>query len=131
MGMYKYVKESFAKSVATRSNEYKKRLDVWRRQPTVVRAEGPTNVVRAHVLGYKAKKEFTIVRTRVSKGKRARPSPRLGRKPGKNVKRVSPGLNLQRLAEQRVFSKFSNLSVVNSDLAGEDGMHKYYEVIMR
>ncbi|MBI3587895.1 50S ribosomal protein L15e [Candidatus Micrarchaeota archaeon] len=130
MGMFKYVRESFQQSVSKHSDTFKARLQKWRKQPSIVRVENPTNTVRAHELGYKAKKEFVVVRIRVSKGKRTRPAAALGRKPGKNVKRVSPGFSLQNLAEQRTAVKYPNLKVVNSYLAGMDGTHKYFEVIL-
>jgi large subunit ribosomal protein L15e len=129
--MYKYVKEAFQTAFSKRTPEYKARLQKWRKQPTVVRVEKPTNPVRARELGYRAKKDFIIVRVQLTKGKRARISPKLGRKPGKNVKRVSPGLSLQRLAMQRAKTCYPNLKVVNSYVVGADGQTHFYEVIMR
>lgn len=87
--------------------------------------------MRARSLGYKAKKEFVIARVRVAKGKRSRPAPALGRKPGKNVKRVSLAKSLRWLAEQKALRKHKNLSLIGSYFIGSDGVSEYYEVIMR
>jgi large subunit ribosomal protein L15e len=128
--MYKYVRKSFALSFKTRSDAFKQRLAKWRRENTVVRAEGPTNPVRARELGYRATKDFIIARVRVKRGKRVRDRSRLGRKPGKNRKRVNPGRELSYYAEQKVKRDFTNLDVVGSYLVGEDGINKYFEVIL-
>ena len=54
---------------------------LWRRQPVMKKLEGPTKPKRARALGYKAKQGFVIVRTRIKKGGRRRPTIRKGRKP--------------------------------------------------
>ena len=130
MGMYKYVKQSFARSLAERSDAYRKRITEWRGQNVAMRVENPLNPVRAHELGYKAKKGFAIVRVRVAKGKRKRRAPDLGRKPGKNVKKVPPGISLQRIAERKVLLRHANMRVIGSYVVGEDGTDKYFEVIL-
>lgn len=38
--------------------------------------------------------------------------------------------SIQRIAEERAASHYPNMEVLNSYWVGEDGMHKYYEVIL-
>lgn len=106
-------------------------MSVWRKQKVIARAEKPTNPIRARELGYKAKKEFVIVRVRIKRGKRTRRKPDLGRKPGRNVKRVNPGRNLAFYAKQKAMKRFKNLLVVGSYLVGQDGVHKFFEIVMK
>ncbi len=131
MGAYKYIRESFAKTTAQRGETVRKRLEAWRKQPGVVRVDNPTNPARAREVGYKAKKEFIIARVRVSKGKRSRPRAEMGRKPGKNVKRVPFAKPLSWLAEQKAAKKFTNLAVINSYNVASDGDVEYYEIVLR
>ena len=134
MGMYKYIKQTFQSEYAKKDGMgtfYKARLIQWRREPTVTRVEKPTNLIRARELGYKAKKGFVIVRVSVPKGRRARPKPKKGRKPGpSSAKYFSPGKSKQWIAEEKAQRKFQNLEVLNSYWVGEDGQRKWFEVIM-
>jgi large subunit ribosomal protein L15e len=131
MGAYKYIKESFQKSYKERSDSFRTRLQEFRKGNTVERVDKPTNPPRAHALGYKARKDFMVARVRIKRGKRSRPKPDQGRKPGRNRKFVNPGISLQHYAEQKVLRRFPNLKVLNSYIVGEDGMYKYFEVIMQ
>ena len=131
MGMYGYVQKSFSQSFKERSPAYRKRLMQYRKGATIQRVEKPTNIARAHVLGYKARKDFEVVRVRVPRGKRRRRAPDLGRKPAKNRKFENPGKPWQWFAAQRAGRKFKNLEIVNSYWVGEDGRSQYYEVILR
>ncbi|MEW5955495.1 MAG: hypothetical protein AB1626_03085 [Candidatus Micrarchaeota archaeon] len=130
MGMYKYIQQTFQKEYSERAPLLRRRLAQWRDQPTVTRAERPTNLARARGLGYEAKKEFLVARVRVKRGKRRRPAPALGRKPGKNRKTENPGRPWQWFAEQKAARRFPNLRAVNSYFVGEDGQNAYYEVIL-
>ena len=67
---------------------------------------------------------------RVKRGKRRRPAPSLGRKPGKNRKKENPGKPWQWFAEQKAAKRFPNLRALNSYFVGEDGQNAYYEVIL-
>ena len=116
--------------MAARTPEFRARLHAWSAGNTVERVKNPLNPVRARALGYKAEKGCVVVRVRVKKGKRARPAPRMGRKPGKNVKRVPPGHSQKQIAEARAARKYSNLRVVNSYFVGQDGTSAFFEVIM-
>ncbi|MBI5225032.1 hypothetical protein HY989_04145 [Candidatus Micrarchaeota archaeon] len=131
MGAFKYIQKSFQKSYSERSDSFRQRLQKFRKDNTVQRADKPTNPARARELGYKARKDFMIARVRIKRGKRSRPKPDQGRKPGRNRKFVNPGISLQRYAEDKVARRFPNLEVLNSYIIGEDGMFKYFEVIMR
>lgn len=117
--------------------EYKARDDVlknkvrsWRRGPTMARVERPSNLPRARRLGYKAKQGYAIVRVRMDKGRRRRPTPMGGRKPRHNYRYVQPNLSHQAIAEQRANRKYRNMEVLNSYWIGEDGNYKFFEVIL-
>ena len=118
------------KTVSPSKASLKERLIVWRKQKVVERIEKPSNPKRAHSLGYKAKQGFVVARVRIGKGKRKRPKPTGGRVPKKAGRFFSTGKSKQLMAEEKVAGKFPNLEVLNSYYAGEDGQHKWYEVIM-
>ena len=132
MGYYKYVAELWKKpSKGPLAEIYKWRLAEWRRQPAIVRVERPTRINRARALGYKAKPGFIVVRVRVRKGGLNRPRPRSGRRPKRmGVQGYSPHKSTQLIAEERAARKFPNLVVLGSYWVGEDGMYKWYEVVM-
>ena len=44
--------------------------------------------------------------------------------------KIKVGKNLQRIAEERTAKRYTNLEVLNSYFVGEDGKHKFYEVIL-
>ncbi len=131
MGAFKYIKASFEKAYKTRSDAYKKRLQAWRGQSTVERVENPINPIRAKELGYKATKDYIVVRVRTRRGKFKRPRPDLGRKPAKNRLRENPGKPWSWFAEVKAQRFYPNMKVVNSYWVGEDGVAQYYEVILK
>jgi len=131
MGMAKYVRASFAQSAKERSESYTLRLRKWRRQQVVTRMENPTNPLRARELGYKATKDYCVALVRIRRGRHVRRQPDLGRKPGRNRKRVEPGRELKWYAINRAARKFTNLTPINAYWVGEDGVYKYFEVIFR
>ncbi len=109
----------------------KERLMQWRRQPSIVRIEKPTRLNRARELGYKAKQGVIVVRVRIRKGGRRKPRPNKGRRPKRmGVYGFAPAKGLQAIAEERAQRKYMNLVVVGSYYVGEDGLYKWYEVIM-
>jgi len=132
MGYYKYVAAIWKKPTSSEFKEiYKKRLMLWRRQPTIVRVEKPTRINRARALGYKAKQGFVVVRVKVRKGGLNRPRPRSGRRPKRmGVYGYSPHKSAQLIAEERAQRKHPNLVVLGSYWVGEDGMYKWYEVVL-
>ena len=131
MGAYKYMRQSYQKTFATKNPVMRNRLIAWHKEHTLVRVDTPTNIIRARSLGYKATKDFIIVRVRISKGKRVRRRADLGRKPGKNRKEVNPGAPLGYYAEVKASRKFNNLEVVGVYFVGMTGTDKYFEVIMK
>jgi len=53
------------------------------------------------------------------------------RKPSKaGIKKITMGKSIQRIAEERVDRRHPNMEVLNSYWVGEDGRHKWYEVIL-
>ncbi len=54
-----------------------------------------------------------------------------GRKPKRRgLRKITMAKSIQRMAEERVGRRYPNLEVLNSYWIGEDGRHKYYEVIL-
>mgnify|MGYP001569781548 CR=1 FL=1 len=102
----------------------------WRKQGTITRLDGPTDPARARRLGYKAKQGFVVVRVRVPKGGRKRPKPPGGRVPKKAGRFFTLNTSKQVVAEQKADRKFRNMRVMNSYATGEDGVFKWYEVIL-
>lgn len=103
----------------------------WRREPVVVRVDSPTRLDRARALGYEAKQGFVVVRVKVRKGGMNRPRPNSGRRPKRmGVYGYAPAKSTQLIAEERANDKYPNLEVLGSYYVGEDGIYKYYEVIL-
>lgn len=130
MGAYKYIQKAFQKEYKERSKEYKDRLFDWRQGDSIVRVDTPTNLPRARILGYKAKRGIAVIRVRIDKGRRRRRAPHGGRKHRHNYQYVQPQLSHQAIAEQRASRKYINMEVLNSYWVGEDGTDKYFEVIL-
>lgn len=108
----------------------KEQLIGFRTQGTIVRVEKPSDPQRARRLGYKAKQGFVVVRVRVPRGTRKRPKFAGGRKP-KTFGRFYPlDKSMQQVGEEKAGKKYPNLEVLNSYWVGEDGMHKWFEVIL-
>lgn len=124
MSYLKYLKVSSSANA-------KDRLTSWRRQPSMIRVEKPTRIDRARSLGYKSKQGFLMVRMRVLRGGRTRPRFQHGRKPSKmGMKKYYPKKSLQWIAEEKVARKYTNMEVLNSYFAGEDGKYSWFEVIL-
>ncbi|OYT32305.1 MAG: 50S ribosomal protein L15e [Thermofilum sp. ex4484_79] len=131
MGYYKYVAALWKRPKQTQlAVLMKQRLIKWRREPTIVRVEKPTRINRARALGYKAKQGFVVVRVRVRKGGLNRPRPRSGRRPKRMGIGYAPHKSAQLIAEERAARKYPNLVVLGSYWVGEDGVYKWYEVVM-
>ncbi|MCX8195518.1 MAG: 50S ribosomal protein L15e [Acidilobaceae archaeon] len=109
----------------------RERLIEWRKQPTIVRVEGPTRPERARELGYKAKQGVIVVRVRVRKGGMRKQRPNKGRRPKRmGVYGFAPAKSLRLIAEERAQVKYRNMVVLNSYYVGEDGNYAWYEVIL-
>jgi len=132
LNLYKALRETW-KNKELREGIFRERLKEWRKEPAIVRIEKPTRLDRARALGYKAKQGFVIVRVRVRKGGRSRRAYLWihGKKPSSaGIRNFTPRKSLRLIAEERAQRKFPNLEVLNSYYVAEDGMYKWFEVIM-
>jgi large subunit ribosomal protein L15e len=129
---YKYIAEAWAKHENSYVYELmRQRLIEWRRQSVIARIEKPTRLDKARKLGYKAKQGFVLARVRIRRGGMRKKRPKAGRRPKRmGVKKFKPSKSLRLIAEERVARKFPNLEVLNSYWVGEDGVSKWFEVIM-
>ncbi|KAI6007393.1 ribosomal protein L15e [Pisolithus albus] len=120
MGAYKYVSELYKKKQSD-VLRFLLRVRCWEyRQLNVIhRASRPSRPDKARRLGYKAKQGYVVYRVRVRRGNRKKPVPK-----GKSC-----GF-LRSVAEERVGRRCSNLRVLNSYWVNQDGVYKYYEVIL-
>ena len=130
--MYKYLKEAWKRPENSYIKELmKKRAIVWRRQPSSVRIDKPTRIDRARSLGYKAKRGFIVVRTRVRRGGRRKQRPVLGRRQKRmGVVKYTPAKSKRLIAEERTSRKYPNLEVLNSYWVWQDGRYKWFEIIL-
>ncbi len=108
----------------------KQTLVGWRKEETITRVEKPTDKKRARSLGYKGKTGFVVARVKVPKGMRKRPKPMGGRTPKKYGRFFSLNISKQVVAEQKAARKYPNLEVLNSYFVGEDGVSKWFEVLL-
>lgn len=109
----------------------KERLIKWRRQPAVVRVEKPLRLDRARQLGYKAKQGFLVLRVRVRRGGFQKPRPRAGRRPkALGVVKHKVNVSMKEEAIQRARKQYPNLYPLGAYWIAEDGMYKWFEVIM-
>ncbi len=129
---YKYIAEEWAKPEESFVDELmRQRLIQWRKQPSTLRIENPTRLDRARKLGYKAKQGFIMARTKVRRGGLRKIRPKSGRRPKRmGVNKFKPAKNLKLIAEERTAKHFPNLEVLNSYWVGEDGRHKWFEIIL-
>ena len=109
----------------------KTRLIAWRRELVFQRIDKPTRLDAARQRGYKAKQGYVIVRTRIRRGGRRKIRAVRARKPSKSgVLKYTTSQSLRAIAEKRTSDHFPNLEVLNSYWVGEDGKHKFYEIIL-
>ena len=131
MGIYQHIKEAWNNPKEGLGKLYQERLIQWRRDNSVVKLDRPTRLDRARGLGYKAKEGIFMVRVRVGKGgRKRRRSLKTGRKSSNATARKVVSQSYQVVAEQRADRKYVNAEVLNSYWVGEDGKHKWYEIIM-
>ena len=131
-GLYQHVRATWNNPKATQTHQQRQdRMVQWRREPVNCRIDKPTRINAARRLGYKAKQGVIMVRTRVRRGGLRKGKVHMKRKPSKaGISKITMAKNTQRIAEERVNRHFPNLEVLNSYWVGQDGKHKYYEVIM-
>jgi len=129
---YKYIAEAWAKHEKSYVDQLmRQRLIEWRGQSVITRVERPTRLDKARKLGYKAKQGFVLARVRIRRGGMRKQRPKAGRRPKRmGVKKFKPSKSLRLIAEERVARKFPNLEILNSYWVGEDGVSKWFEVIM-
>jgi large subunit ribosomal protein L15e len=129
---YKYIAEAWAKPEKSFVDELmRQRLIEWRRQPVIIRVERPTRLDRARKLGYRAKQGFVVARVRVRRSGFRKQRPKAGRRPKRmGVKKFKLSKSMRLIAEERVARKFPNLEVLNSYWVGEDGVSKWFEVVL-
>ncbi|CAD6565555.1 MAG: 60S ribosomal protein L15 [Tremellales sp. Tagirdzhanova-0007] len=134
MGAYKYLAELNTKKQSD-VLQFVSRVRCWEyRQLAIIhRASRPSRPDKARRLGYKAKQGYLIYRIRVRRGNRKKPVPK-GATFGKPVRQGVNHLKFQRglksTAEERVGKRCGNLRVLNSYWINQDGVYKYYEVIL-
>ena len=130
--LYSYVREAWKKPGTGQFEELMwERKIAWRRGPSFERIERPTRIDRARALGYRAKSGYVMVRARVRRGGLHRPWFKGGRKPKRRgIVKITMAKNIQRIAEERTARRYPNMQVLNSYWIGQDGGHKYYEVIL-
>lgn len=134
MSASKYLREIHRKKQSD-TMSYLLKIRVWeyRQRGAVHKVSHPTYSERAHKLGYKAKQGFTIYRVRVKRGcrKRAYNNGNTRGKPSNSgIYQRKPSLSLQTQGEMRVGKRCANMRVLNSYWVGQDGVFKYFEVIL-
>jgi large subunit ribosomal protein L15e len=130
--MYAYVRDAWKKpdESAVSSLQWE-RMQIWRREGSVVRIEHPTRIDRARTLGFKAKQGIIVVRVTVRRGGRRRARYIRARRTARmGVNRITAGKSIRRIAEERASKRYPNMEVLNSYWVGQDGRHKWYEVIL-
>ncbi|MBQ0106920.1 MAG: 50S ribosomal protein L15e [Methanocorpusculum sp.] len=130
--MYGYVRDAWKKPAASGVKKLLwERMQTWRKQGAVVRIERPTRIDRAHALGYKAKQGIIVVRSAIRRGGRRKSRYIRGRRTNRmSMRKATPGKNLRTIAEERAQNRYPNMEVLNSYWVGQDGHHKYFEVIL-
>ncbi|MDD1675903.1 MAG: 50S ribosomal protein L15e [Methanomicrobiales archaeon] len=130
--MYAYVRDAWKKPEKTGVRALLwSRMQQWRQEGTVVRIDRPTRIDRARALGYRAKQGIVMARVKVRRGgRRASRYVRGRRTAHMGIRHKTPAKSLQRIAEERASRKYLNMEVLNSYWVGEDGKHRWYEVIL-
>ena len=124
MNAYKYIKQALNANL-------KERMIAWRKSNAIVKLDKPTDIGRARNLGYKAKQGVSVVRVKIRRGGGLYTRPSRHRRPKRmGINKLTRKVSIQSIAEGRAAKKHPNLEVLNSYYVGEDGMTKYYEVIL-
>ena len=131
LSMYHYLAKTW-QDKDWKKEVLRKRMIEWRNEEnTVVRIEKPTRLDRARAIGYKAKQGFIVVRVRVKKGGLNKPRPNKGRRQKRmGIYGFSPSKGYRWIAEEKAARRYPNLEVLGSYFVGDDGLYKYYEVIL-
>mmetsp|Transcript_10452 Transcript_10452/g.11720 ORF Transcript_10452/g.11720 Transcript_10452/m.11720 type:complete len:205 (-) Transcript_10452:43-657(-) len=134
MGAYKYLEELWRKKQSD-VIRFVMRVRNWefRQYPAITRVSRPTRPDKARKLGYKRKQGFVIYRVRVRRGGRKRPVPKgnvCGKPVNEGIHKLKATRSLRALAESRAGKALGGLRVLNSYWVGQDGLYKFYEIIM-
>jgi len=109
----------------------KERVILWRKEPAITRVDKPTRIDRARRLGYKDKAGYVVTRVRVRKSGLRKQRPKMGRRQKKmGVSKIKSTKSLRLIAEERAARKYPNLEVLNSYWVWQDGLYKWFEVIL-
>ena len=107
------------------------RVIKWRKQPAMIRINKPTRINKARIVGYKAKSGYVVVRVRVRRKGLRKQRPKMGRRQKRmGVNKYKPAKSIKLIAEERAAKKYPNLEVLNSYWIWQDGMNKWFEVIL-
>ncbi|UCH03280.1 MAG: 50S ribosomal protein L15e [Candidatus Bathyarchaeota archaeon] len=130
--VYRYIAQSWKNAENPQMKQLmKQRIIEWRKQRAIIRVDKPLRLNRARELGYKAKQGIIVARVRVRRSGRRKPRPTSGRRQKRmGTTRYVSAKNMQLIAEERAAKKFPNLEVLNSYWVGEDGLYKWFEVIL-
>ncbi|MCL4325121.1 MAG: 50S ribosomal protein L15e [Candidatus Thermoplasmatota archaeon] len=130
--VFRRYSDAFHQTLTDEGAQWKReRLFLWRQEHAITRLERPTRLDRAHALGWRSKPGFIMVRVRVRRGGQGKRHIIAGRRPKhKGINKMTLSKSIQRIAEERAQRKYPNLEVLNSYWVGEDGKHKFYEVIL-
>tara|TARA_Y100000031_G_scaffold64429_1_gene72263 strand:- start:376 stop:948 length:573 start_codon:yes stop_codon:yes gene_type:complete len=126
-GIYYYLRQAWKKPDKKILRE---RMIDWRKSQAITKVDKPLRLDRARALGYKNKKGFVVVRTRIKRGGHKRSRPNKGRRSKRLHTRKNLGMNYKWISEQRAGRKYKNLEVLNSYMIGKDGVYYFYEVIL-
>jgi large subunit ribosomal protein L15e len=129
---YKYMAKAWRKPESSYVKEVmKERVILWRKEQAIIRVDKPTRIDRARRLGYKDKAGYVVTRVRVRKSGYRRQRPKTGRRQKKmGVNKLKFAKSMRLIAEERTARKFPNLEVLNSYWVWQDGINKWYEVIL-
>jgi large subunit ribosomal protein L15e len=107
------------------------RVILWRKEHAITRVDKPTRLDRARRLGYKDKAGYVVARVRVRKSGFRKQRPRMGRRQKHmGVSKYKFSKSMRLIAEERAARKFPNLEVLNSYWVWQDGLYKWFEVIL-
>merc|ERR1711879_417891 len=134
MGAYAYLAELSNRKQSDVAR-FLSRVRCWNyRQLNVIhRATRPSRPDKARRLGYKAKQGFVVYRVRVRRGNRKKQVAKgatFGKPTNQGVNQLKFQRSLRSVAEERVARRCGNLRVLNSYWINQDGVYKYYEVIL-
>ena len=131
-GLYQHIRNTWKREKTGDKSLMRTSMIKWRKESRFKKVDRPTKLNKARQLGYKAKKGFVLVRARIGRGGRRRPLyGRGGRKPSKTgLVNYTTEKSLRNILEQRVQKKYPNLEVLGSYYLCEDGISKWFEIIL-